>query len=102
MAKNSVVRRPGDGDAFWLLNGLYEVKASGEETNGEMTVMEMTIPEGGGHRRTSTTEPRVSTSSRGRCATTSATRRSKAAPDRSSTSPRERWSDSSLRARSVW
>lgn len=48
MAKNSVVRQKGDGDAFWLLNGLYEVKASGDETNGEMTVMEMTIPEGGG------------------------------------------------------
>ncbi|MEU8919236.1 cupin domain-containing protein [Streptomyces nigrescens] len=48
MTKNSVVRRKGEGDAFWMLNGLYEVKASGEETNGEMTVMEMTIPEGGG------------------------------------------------------
>ncbi|WP_431043392.1 cupin domain-containing protein [Streptomyces sp. P1-3] len=48
MAKNAHVRRSGEGKAFWMLNGLYEVKASSDETNGEMTVMEMTIPEGMG------------------------------------------------------
>ncbi|MGP3926991.1 cupin domain-containing protein [Streptomyces sp. 8N616] len=31
-----------------MLDSLYEIKASGEETNGAMTVMEMTIPEGMG------------------------------------------------------
>ncbi|MFI9236992.1 cupin domain-containing protein [Streptomyces sp. NPDC053079] len=48
MAKNAHVRHSGDGKAFWMLNGLYEVKASSDETNGAMTVMEMTIPEGSG------------------------------------------------------
>lgn len=48
MASNAHVRHSGDGKAFWMLNGLYEVKASSDETNGAMTVMEMTIPEGMG------------------------------------------------------
>ncbi|MCQ8773636.1 cupin domain-containing protein [Streptomyces telluris] len=48
MAKNAHVRHSGDGKAIWMLNGLYEVKASSDETNGVMTVMEMTIPEGMG------------------------------------------------------
>ncbi|UUU34095.1 cupin domain-containing protein [Streptomyces sp. CA-210063] len=48
MAKNAHVRHSGDGKAFWMLNGLYEVKASSDETDGAMTVVEMTIPEGMG------------------------------------------------------
>lgn len=44
MAKNAHVRQNGDGQAFWMLNGLYEVKASSDETNGVMTVMEVTVP----------------------------------------------------------
>jgi quercetin dioxygenase-like cupin family protein len=44
MAGDSVVRRPGEGKAFWMLGGLYEVKAASDETGGAMTVMEMTIP----------------------------------------------------------
>ncbi len=48
MPENVHVRHSGDGKAFWFLNGLYEVKASSEETNGALTVMEMTIPEGMG------------------------------------------------------
>jgi len=48
MASNAHVRHSGDGQAFWMLNGLYEVKASSEETNGAMTVMEMTVPVGSG------------------------------------------------------
>ncbi|MFF4351089.1 cupin domain-containing protein [Streptomyces sp. NPDC001530] len=48
MPENAHVRHSGDGEAFWMLNGLYEVKASSDETNGAMTVMEMTIPEGMG------------------------------------------------------
>lgn len=48
MAKNTVVRHSGEGKAFWLMDSLYEVKASGEETDGAMTVMEMTIPAGMG------------------------------------------------------
>ncbi len=48
MADKVVVRKPGEGDAFWVLGGLYEVKAASDETNGGLTVMHMTIPEGMG------------------------------------------------------
>jgi quercetin dioxygenase-like cupin family protein len=43
-----VKRNSGEGDAIWMLGGIYEVKAAGDETDGQMTVMEMTIPEGSG------------------------------------------------------
>jgi quercetin dioxygenase-like cupin family protein len=48
MADQVVVRKPGQGTALWMLGGLYEVKAAGRETNGALTVMEMTLPEGAG------------------------------------------------------
>jgi quercetin dioxygenase-like cupin family protein len=48
MAGTTVVRRAGEGDAIWMLNGLYEVRASSDETGGELTAMEMTIPPGMG------------------------------------------------------
>ncbi|MEV4869700.1 cupin domain-containing protein [Streptomyces syringium] len=48
MAKNAHVRHSGDGSAFWMLNGLYEIKASSDETDGAVTVVEMTLPEGSG------------------------------------------------------
>ena len=48
MAGESVVRTAGEGKAFWMLGGLYEVKASSAETDGEMTVMQMTMPGGVG------------------------------------------------------
>jgi quercetin dioxygenase-like cupin family protein len=44
----TVVRNAGEGEAFWMLGGLYEVKASSEETDGQATIMEMRIPEGAG------------------------------------------------------
>ena len=47
MAK-TIVRPSGEGDAYWVLGGLYEVKAAGDETNGEFTIMEMTVPAGMG------------------------------------------------------
>lgn len=47
MAK-TVVRHQGEGDAYWALGGLYEVRVAGDETNGEMTIMEMTVPAGMG------------------------------------------------------
>jgi quercetin dioxygenase-like cupin family protein len=46
MAVDSVVRKPDEGQAFWMLGGLYEVKVSSDESDGAMTVMEMTIPAG--------------------------------------------------------
>jgi quercetin dioxygenase-like cupin family protein len=44
MAEQTVVRRRGEGEAFWLLGGLYEVKASSDETGGAATIMEITLP----------------------------------------------------------
>jgi quercetin dioxygenase-like cupin family protein len=46
MAGKTVVRKAGEGEALWMLDSLYEVMASGEETGGELTVMQMTIPPG--------------------------------------------------------
>lgn len=48
MAGDAVIRKPGEGDAIWMLNSLYEVKASSDETGGSLTAMEMTIPPGWG------------------------------------------------------
>jgi quercetin dioxygenase-like cupin family protein len=48
MAGESVVRKPGEGKAFWMLGGLYEVKAASDETDGALTAMEMTMPAGMG------------------------------------------------------
>ena len=47
-AEKAVVSRPGSGQAFWMLGGLYEVLLSSDETNGEMTIMQMTMPAGMG------------------------------------------------------
>lgn len=48
MADNAVVRRAGEGEAIWMLNSLYEVRASSDETGGRLTAMEITIPPGMG------------------------------------------------------
>jgi quercetin dioxygenase-like cupin family protein len=48
MADETIVRKLDEGKAFWMLGGLYEVKASSDETGGEMTVMQMTMPAGAG------------------------------------------------------
>ena len=48
MAAKTVVLGPDEGTALWMLDGLYEVKATGDETGGAMTVMQMTIPPGAG------------------------------------------------------
>jgi quercetin dioxygenase-like cupin family protein len=48
MAGKVVVRHKGEGDAFWVLGGLYEVKVSSGETDDRLTVMEMTVPPGTG------------------------------------------------------
>jgi len=47
-AEKAIVNPPGAGQAFWMLGGLYEVLLSSDETNGEMTVMQMTMPAGMG------------------------------------------------------
>ncbi len=47
MSDAPVVHKPGDGEAFWVLGGLYDVRVASSET-GSMTVMEMTMPAGMG------------------------------------------------------
>jgi quercetin dioxygenase-like cupin family protein len=42
------VRNPGEGQAFWMLGGLYEVMVSGADTDGALTIMQMTMPAGMG------------------------------------------------------
>jgi len=48
MSGKTVVRTPDQGHAYWMLGGLYEVKVSGAETGGTVTIMQMTLPEGMG------------------------------------------------------
>ena len=48
MPGKSVTRRSGEGEALWLLGGLYEVKVSSQDSGGTTTVMEISIPEGAG------------------------------------------------------
>ncbi len=48
MAGTTVVLGPDEGTALWLFDGLFEVKASGEETGGAMTVVQITVPPGAG------------------------------------------------------
>jgi len=47
MADEIVVRQQCEGDAYWALGGLFEVKAKGAETGGQITVVEATLPAGG-------------------------------------------------------
>ena len=44
----TVARNPGEGTAYWMLGGLYELKAGSDETDGQATIFEFTIPEGAG------------------------------------------------------
>ena len=48
MSEKPVVRKPGEGEAYWMLGGLYEVLLSSDDTNGKTTIMQFTIPEGAG------------------------------------------------------
>lgn len=48
MAATTVARQPGEGEAFWMLGGLYELKVGSAESDGALTVMEMTLPAGMG------------------------------------------------------
>jgi quercetin dioxygenase-like cupin family protein len=48
MADETVVRNPDDGDAIWMLGGRYEVKVTGDQSDGAMTVVEMWMPAGMG------------------------------------------------------
>ena len=48
MPGETVVRQQGEGRAYWMLGGLYEVRVSGAESGGAVTIMEMTLPAGMG------------------------------------------------------
>lgn len=47
-SEKAVVRNPASGKAYWMLGGLYEVLLSADESGGEVTVMQMTLPAGMG------------------------------------------------------
>lgn len=48
MAEQTIVRRSGEGQAFWMLGGLYEVLLSSDETDGKSTIIQLTVPPGMG------------------------------------------------------
>ncbi len=48
MKDRAVVRQRDDGQAIWMLGGLYEIRVGSDETDGAMTVVEMTMPPGMG------------------------------------------------------
>jgi quercetin dioxygenase-like cupin family protein len=48
MADTTVVRSQGEGNAYWMLGGLYELKAGADETGGAVSIFEMTLPAGAG------------------------------------------------------
>lgn len=48
MASETIARKTDEGDAYWFLGGLYEVRLSSEESDGALTLMRMTMPAGMG------------------------------------------------------
>jgi steroid delta-isomerase-like uncharacterized protein len=56
-SNNVVARQRGEGDAFYLMGGLYEIKAAGAETGGKVTVTEITVPAGKEHAPPPHTHP---------------------------------------------
>ena len=48
MTIDAIARKGDEGQAVWLLGGLYEVLVSGAESGGQVTVMRMTAPAGTG------------------------------------------------------
>jgi len=48
MTEKTVVRNAGEGQAFWMLGGLYELMVSSDESGGGVTIMQFTIPAGMG------------------------------------------------------
>jgi quercetin dioxygenase-like cupin family protein len=48
MATKAITRKGDEGQALWLLGGLYEILVAGEETGDKVTVMRMTAPAGTG------------------------------------------------------
>ncbi len=48
MPEKTIVHKSGEGKAYWMLGGLYEVLLSSDETHGAATVMQMTMPAGMG------------------------------------------------------
>jgi len=46
MSDKVVAKAPNQGDAIWMLGGLYEILLSGADTGGTATVVQFTIPVG--------------------------------------------------------
>ena len=43
-----IARKSDESVAIWMLGGLYEIIAAGDETGGAVTIMRMTLPAGAG------------------------------------------------------
>ncbi len=39
----SVVHKQGEGQPLWFLGSLFDIRVTGQETNGEMAVVELTV-----------------------------------------------------------
>jgi len=48
VSEKTIVHQPGEGMAFWLLGGLYEVLVSSDQSHGAVTIMQLTMPAGFG------------------------------------------------------
>ena len=46
MPGTTVARQADEGEAFWLLGGLYEVKVAGAESGGALSMIAMHLPAG--------------------------------------------------------
>src|ERR1700674_3910401 len=40
---DSILRKSGEGQAVWFLGSLFDIKVTGEETNGQATVVDLTV-----------------------------------------------------------
>jgi quercetin dioxygenase-like cupin family protein len=43
MARKSVIAQTGEGEALWVLGGLFEIKVSSADSGGELVVVQMTV-----------------------------------------------------------
>ena len=47
-ASRTFAHEPGEGEAWWWFGGLATIKATGEQTDGRYSLVEILVPEGDG------------------------------------------------------
>ena len=47
-ASRTFAHEPGEGEAWWWFGGLATIKATGEQTGGRYSLVEILVPEGEG------------------------------------------------------